>query len=495
MTETPTWLVPHLPWVRKHDPAGHPVVGSAPLTAYPQSLEDLLLLCVQPPQGRLHACGSHWGLSTAALSDHVFIETHDPSNEWPGLDRTLREVVPGCLGDDYVQWLVGAAGNNPDDLRYLMHFQAGKRIYQAYAELDQGDAKVSTSLARLLQKDHGTNAYLGSWAFPTLGGAGGQTIAGAAMTGTHGGDFRRPPLADCIVAMHLVLPGGRHAWIERPAAADRPQVTDDAKLQSLYGVARYGGADAFSVYRDADTFDAALVSVGRFGIVYSVVVDAVSQHGLHERRRLHTWQEVRQHVGNPGSGLFHDRDAGPGGQRFLQVAISPTPSGHEGLNPAGVTRRWEVPVPLDPDTGMATGRAQRRGELVPGHPEDRPEFTMAGRNYPYTPDIERPYAADEPSLLLRAASHPNILLGAVHAVAHDIRAFIAGTEPSATEPLPTFPTQSGPDPGSWTRLNPAVLLERARRSIHGQEELHRRVPSAGRRSVRVHPGCHLEGHR
>jgi hypothetical protein len=40
--------------------------------------------------------------------------------------------------------------------------------------------------------------------------------------------------------------------------------------------------------------------------------------------------------------------------------------------------------------------------------------------------------------------------------------------------------KSGPDPGSWTRLNPAVLLEEARRSAHGQEELHRRVPSAGR---------------
>jgi tRNA(Arg) A34 adenosine deaminase TadA len=38
----------------------------------------------------------------------------------------------------------------------------------------------------------------------------------------------------------------------------------------------------------------------------------------------------------------------------------------------------------------------------------------------------------------------------------------------------------GPDPRSWTRLNPAVLLEEARRSPHGQEELHRRVPSAGR---------------
>jgi hypothetical protein len=40
-------------------------------------------------------------------------------------------------------------------------------------------------------------------------------VVGALSTGTHGGDFDRPPLADAVVALHLVADGGKHYWIER----------------------------------------------------------------------------------------------------------------------------------------------------------------------------------------------------------------------------------------------------------------------------------------
>jgi hypothetical protein len=39
---------------------------------------------------------------------------------------------------------------------------------------------------------------------PTMGGASGQTIAGAVGTGTHGGDIHIPPIADMIRAIHVV---------------------------------------------------------------------------------------------------------------------------------------------------------------------------------------------------------------------------------------------------------------------------------------------------
>src|SRR5512144_287693 len=56
----------------------------------------------------------------------------------------------------------------------------------------------------LLRDRYGNPSYLGPWAFPTLGSAGGQTVFGALTTGTDGGDFRQPPIADCVLAMQTV---------------------------------------------------------------------------------------------------------------------------------------------------------------------------------------------------------------------------------------------------------------------------------------------------
>ena len=40
------------------------------------------------------------------------------------------------------------------------------------------------------------------------------------------GDFDRSPIADTVLAMHLVANGGKHYWIEA-VSNDRPQLTDD----------------------------------------------------------------------------------------------------------------------------------------------------------------------------------------------------------------------------------------------------------------------------
>lgn len=60
------------PWTRMHDEPGVPLIPQAPLIQFPQSLEDLIEICKTRPAGqRLHAAGSHWALSEAALSDHT----------------------------------------------------------------------------------------------------------------------------------------------------------------------------------------------------------------------------------------------------------------------------------------------------------------------------------------------------------------------------------------------------------------------------------------
>src|SRR5882757_9328978 len=91
------------PWTRKHDDPAMPVVPSAPRTLYPKSLQELIQICSTRKAGEnIHAAGSHWALSEAAISDSVFVETHAPDELHQVMGRTLYEVVPPCLNAQFV---------------------------------------------------------------------------------------------------------------------------------------------------------------------------------------------------------------------------------------------------------------------------------------------------------------------------------------------------------------------------------------------------------
>jgi hypothetical protein len=283
------------PWTRKHDDPRQPLIRRAPKIVYPRSLEDLIEICKnRPPIQRLKAAGSHWSLSRAAISDHTFIETHDPHNNHQAMGRTLHNVIPNCLHPD----LLDSFGSNPPGRRgTLTHVEAGKRVYQLYAELDQVDTLGNPkTFGGYLFKKYGNTSFTGPWGPATLGGAGGQTIVGAFNTGTHGGDFDRPPIADSVIALHLVTDGGKHYWIERVDENYYPQLTEDFKLTLEFGRNEFGGVENFEQIRDNDVLDAVIVSAGRFGIIYSVVLRAVPQYNLYERRRLHIWQDFKHQV-------------------------------------------------------------------------------------------------------------------------------------------------------------------------------------------------------
>jgi hypothetical protein len=426
-----------VPWVRKHDEPGVPLVPSAPTIAYPTSLEDLIGLCqARAPKDRLRAAGSHWALSPAAVSDNVFVETHDPNNAFPAMGRTLYDVVPGCLTDGFIEQLAGIHPDPYDQEHsgenvglYPVHIETGKRVYQAYAEMDFGDDNNPQSLARLLRDQFGNDSYLGPWAFRTLGGAGGQTVFGALTTGTHGGDFRDPPIADSVLAMHLVTDGGMHYWIERRTPPRSVQMTDDDRLRALYGDARFGGPGNFDIRRDDDLFNAVLIAAGRFGIVYSIVVGAVRQYTMHEERRLRTWQEVRSLIADPTSELYTAPAGTPQPQKFLQVAVCLTTHQNFTRNLAGVTKRWNVPMVPRPGTSIPVGRDERRGDLVdPANPIDpqinAPRFTRAGNSFGFSPDPANPGAAAPPSFLERSCSNGDFMIGVIQTVAAELKQFI-----------------------------------------------------------------------
>ncbi len=431
-------------WTRKHDNPEVPTVPSAPSTLFPKSLEDLIGFCATHNfKRRATAAGSHWSLSTAAIADSAFIETHVPNESHQAMARTLFEVVPGCLSGNCVDALAKrpvkfdptSATENFGE--YLVAFETGKRIYQLYAELDAGDDNNPGSLSVLLRDKHQNPSYLGPWAIETLGGAGGQTVFGAATTGTHGGDFRFPPLADSIVALHLVTEGGKHYWIE-PMDRSLGVITDDAKLRQLYGQDKYRGNELpgtgknFEIIRDESVFNAVLIGAWRFGIVYSVVMRARRQYSLHEERRLTEWQAIKSQVTNPTSSLFlGSTPAAPLRNRFLQIAVSVTPHANFTKNLAGVTRKWNVPIAMNPNTGQPAGRAERVGSLL--NPFDGqiqgPRFEFAGNSHPYSPG-DQPGTAADPSFLEQACTNANFLQGVVEEAIHEIENFIAsnGTE-------------------------------------------------------------------
>jgi hypothetical protein len=299
------------PWARKHDMPGTPLIPSAPTIMFPHGLQDVIDIC-STQGGRRKAAGSHWALSTAAVSDDVFVDTHDPNQGFPAMGRTLFDVVPGCLTTNFLQTLaaqtpppydanhvVGVDSTAGADVTvlpesspgtYFVHCETGKRIFQLYAELDKGDDGNPQSLAILLATKFGNRGYLGPWALETAGGAGGQTIFGALTTGTHGGDFRLPPVADAVEAMHLVTDGGAHYWIERSPNPQRPLQlqTDQTALQKLFAGLK---APILQVIHDDDLFNSVLIAAGRFGIVYSVVLRVVRQYSLHVDRTLTTWEQ------------------------------------------------------------------------------------------------------------------------------------------------------------------------------------------------------------
>ncbi|HYI13862.1 MAG TPA: hypothetical protein VEX37_00605 [Thermomicrobiales bacterium] len=428
------------PWTRKHDDPRFDLIPQAPKIAYPKSLLDLIELCRDRPSGEhVTAAGSHWGLSQAAISDHTFIETHDYRNQRQVMGRTLHEVAPHCLHPELLERMSDDA--YPSRYGSLVHIESGKRVYQLYAELDQPDPLNTNppggvlTLGGYMKERYGKDHYAGPWAFETLGNAGGQTVVGAFSTGTHGGDFDRPPIADSVVAIHLVADGGKHYWIET-YDRDRyyPQLTDDDALHALYGTQALGGPDNFEIIREQgnQVFDAVLVSAGRFGVIYSVVLRAIPQYALYERRRLHVWQDIKHQIKNLGSPLYTDAAILANGyvpstppapsQRFLQVAVCLTPHANFKRNLAGVTKQWQIGLqPVPP------GRGERVGAIEDDFDArlQAPRFSLAGKNYSYRHDPDNPLSAeDDPDPIALACSNGSFLAGVIDAAIKQIEKFI-----------------------------------------------------------------------
>jgi hypothetical protein len=152
-------------------------------TCTPGSLDDIVAIVreAETANKHVHAFGSAWSFSDCAITMDYLVDSRL-------LNRPVQTVQEALL---------------PGQSHLVYHVEAGMTIRNIYTQL----------------------GLLGA-ALETMGGASGQTIAGATSTGTHGGDLFMPPLADSVLALHMVGAGGAVYWVE-PSQG----ITDPVLLQ------------------------------------------------------------------------------------------------------------------------------------------------------------------------------------------------------------------------------------------------------------------------
>ena len=293
----------------------------------PNDLQDLITLVEeaeqQTPPREVHAYGSGWAFSGPAVTTDYMVNTDR-------LHRTLDDhevahaVIPHALTQEALAGLI-SQGGDPDDspkAYNFYHVEAGIKISDLNRRLDDASHRLSTYE---LQQSHPVLG--GRWALPTIGGTGEQSLAGAISTGTHGSDEELKPLADTVQAIHLVGAGAQQHWIEREA-----RITIEEGVKSAY--------PGIYVHYDNELFNAVLVSVGRMGIIYSMVVRVRRQFGLAVTRTRSTWREISPRLADRS--IF----APPGGKtpRSVNIVVNPYPAG-SGQRTCYVTTRNEIDVP------------------------------------------------------------------------------------------------------------------------------------------------------
>ncbi len=191
----------------------------------------------------LRAMGGGWAFTPVAATDGVLLNTKPLNYQFRLADQNLHANYQG-RGDG------------------LVFAQCGVSI----SELN------TTLLAR-------------GKSMRTTGASNGQTIAGAISCGTHGSAIDVGAIHDSVVALHIVTAPDRHVWLERASSP----VASDSLIAAV-------GAQPV---RDDALFNAALVSLGSFGVIHGVVLEVDDLFYLQDYRKQYpdappTWAAIER---------------------------------------------------------------------------------------------------------------------------------------------------------------------------------------------------------
>lgn len=236
--------------------------------------------------------GSRWSFMTAFVSNDIVVESENIFG--------LVEINRSSGVVEQRKILSHLSLRSGIDSSRLVHIKGGTKIFNVNRLLHGLDL-IANSVTHVVPDDEfNDNCTVAMLAMPTLGGSGGQAIAGALSTGTHGGDIQISPIADAVAAIHLIGPGGQEWWIEKSAGITAGSEEDTrVELEGL--VTHFPDAAAelchnIIVRKDDDFFNSVLVSLGRMGFIYSLVFEVRDRFKLTERRRNDVWETFRDNV-------------------------------------------------------------------------------------------------------------------------------------------------------------------------------------------------------
>jgi L-gulono-1,4-lactone dehydrogenase len=157
-------------------------------------------------------------------------------------------------------------------------------------------------------------------ALPNLGSYTGQAIIGAISTSTHGSGIELEGLPGMVRSMTIISGKGEVIQIE-----PNDGITDPASFKTMYGLKR-------RLVQDDKWFYSALVSMGCFGVIYSIVVECDPHYSMKEERVITTWEEAKQWITDPAK---HRKN---GLELRIDALVNPYPRA-DGSHKTLVTRR------------------------------------------------------------------------------------------------------------------------------------------------------------
>ncbi|WP_395748890.1 FAD-binding protein [Prosthecobacter sp.] len=260
--------------------------------------------CLANAEAPVRALGSNYSLSRAGVA-------------WKGtavqtdrLDKHLSQPWPAAYGKLTTGRL---RPGQPDLLKALLDHSGLKARWDkensggCYVHVEAG-IKIKQLLEDL--KACGL-------ALRTMGAGGGQSLAGALSTSTHGGDFAasESTVGDAVRAVQLIDENGEELWIAGSGTPFSSQWQRDfnpieepgsGKAKSGY-VHQQGRAkppaqpvwlSMLSGMKDHSGDDVLLravqTAVGRLGVIYAVVLEVVPEYTLIEVNHRHSWKDIRE---------------------------------------------------------------------------------------------------------------------------------------------------------------------------------------------------------
>lgn len=249
---------------------------------HPTSLQDIVSVVRQAEADgkKLRGLGSGHSFSDVSVPSEYAIATRD-----------FNKVLPLNTAVLHTEW----QGRN------LVEVEAGIRIQDLIDYL----------------ADH-------QLALPNLGSYTGQSIVSAITTGTHGSGLGLEALSGMVRSMTIVGSGGNIYRIEPSDGITDPDIYR---------------SDTMQLKQDDDWFYSTVVSMGSFGITYSMILEVLPLYNLTELRELVTWEEIEADV-MAGKII--------GDYRHVELLISPYANTH-GTHNCIITKRDvnKLNTPLD----------------------------------------------------------------------------------------------------------------------------------------------------